>query len=424
MELAVGAFVALVAFALGFFGGRRTAPAAVPMADPLADAREAELSRARERILELERSGARLEAERVAVEARLAESLADTTQKQTELKLQFENLAHKILQKSTDTFRETGERNLQTLLNPLKEKLQEFEKKVETTYANESRERFALKEEIKRISELNQQMSLETQNLTNALKSDVKVQGSWGEFILERLLQRSGLREGEEYITQGEGLKLKTETGEHQKPDVILNLPDGKHLIIDSKVSLKSFEVFANAESDVERESARKAFLTSIYKHVDGLGAKHYSALEGLRTPDFVLLFMPLEPAFSLALQSDAELVEYAWNRRIAFVSPTTLLVTLGTVASIWKSERQNRHALEIAAQGGALYDKFVAFTEDLEKVGRTIADSQNAYTEAFKKLRDGRGNLMARAETLRKLGVKATKVLPERLAPNEDLPQ
>lgn len=335
---------------------------------------------------------------------------------------QFENLAQKILDQNTRKFQESGEKNLKDLLNPLKERLQAFEKKVDDTYRHDTQERSVLKHELERLAKLNQQMSQEAQNLTRALKADVKMQGNWGELILERLLSDSGLRAGEEYTTQGSGMGLKGSEGETLKPDVVINLPDGKHLIIDSKVSLKAYEAYANATEDGLRDGCLKELLTSVYKHVDGLASKHYSSLEGLRCPDFVFLFMPLEPAFALTLQSDKELVAYAWNKRVAFVSPTTLLVTLGTVASLWKTERQNRNALEIARQGGALYDKFVAFTTDLDRIGRTLGDAQRTYDEAVAKLHTGRGNLVARVETLRKLGAKSTKELSEKFSGEEAL--
>lgn len=335
---------------------------------------------------------------------------------------QFENLAQKILDSNSRKFQESGEKNLKDLLNPLKERLLAFEKKVDDTYRHDTQERSVLKHELERLAKLNQQMSQEAQNLTRALKADVKMQGNWGELILERLLSDSGLRAGEEYTTQGSGMGLKGSEGETLKPDVIINLPDGKHLIIDSKVSLKAYEAYANAAEEGLRDGCLKDLLTSVYKHVDGLASKHYASLEGLRCPDFVFLFMPLEPAFALTLQSDKDLVAYAWNKRVAFVSPTTLLVTLGTVASLWKTERQNRNAMEIARQGGALYDKFVAFTGDLDKIGRTLVDAQRTYDEAVSKLHTGRGNLVARVETLRKLGAKSTKELSEKFQTGDAL--
>lgn len=406
--LAVGLGFALLAFRLR--GGGAPAPTAGDAPELL-----------RERI-RLEKEVTRLETENRALQARLDTQRGELAEAHEQMKTQFENLAGKILETNSQKFREFGEKSFLQVLTPFREKVLEFQKTVQESYHTESRERFALKEELKRIVELNQRMTTEATNLTRALKADVKAQGNWGELILERLLEQSGLRKGHEYTIQGEGLGLKTEGGDHQRPDVILNLPDGKHVIIDSKVSLKSYEMHASAEAAEARDAATKAFLQSVYKHVDGLSGKNYASLTGLSAPDFVLLFMPLEPAFALALQSDGELVSYAWNKRVAFVSPTTLLVTLGTVASLWKTERQNKNALEIARQGGNLYDKFVAFTQDLERVGKSLEDSQRAYGDAVGKLRDGKGNLVARAETLRKLGAKTTKELSAKLTMDEDL--
>ncbi|MBS1983187.1 MAG: DNA recombination protein RmuC [Bdellovibrionales bacterium] len=391
------------------------------------------------RLLELEKNLVRLETENQLAEKRILEQkqhgeqrLREHQEEVSKLQAQsqtlFENIGNRILEQNTRRFAEQTEKlteqntkNLQGILAPLREKIGEFEKKVSDSYNNESRERFALKEELKRIVELNQQMTIEATNLTRALKADVKQQGNWGELILERLLMESGLREGLEYILEGEGMKLKTAEGDHQRPDVIIRLPDEKHIIVDSKVSLKSYEAFCSGQSDKDRARALKSFVDSVKRHVDGLSAKHYESLEGVRSPDFVLLFMPLEPAFALALQSDAGLVPYAWGKKVAFVSPTTLLATLGTVASLWKTERQNRNALEIARLGGSLYDKFVGFVSDLDKIGKNIEDTRRSYDEAFNKLRDGRGNLMVTAEKMRNLGAKASKSLDVKLVP-EDL--
>ena len=415
MATALSLLALLIGLGLGYFLGRRSVPASGPDAQTLQQL--ADLQRV---LLEAECSKAALEERAKNLSEQVSSHKKESDQLSEQLKAQFENLANRVLETNTRKLQEHGEKNLQTILSPLKERLQDFEKKVEETYRSETRERFALKEELKRIVDLNQQMTIEANNLTRALKSDVKTQGNWGELILERLLTRSGLREGEEYTTQGEGMKLKGSEGDHFKPDVIINLPDNKHLVIDSKVSLKSYEVYCNASDETLKTRGLKDYLDSIYKHTDGLSAKHYSSLEGLNSPDFVLLFMPLEGAFSLALQSDPDLVAYAWEKKVAFVSPTTLLVTLGTIASIWKTERQNKNALEIARQGGALYDKFVAFTDDLQKVGKTIEDSGRAYEEAMNKLSTGRGNLVARVESIKRLGAKSTKQLSPKLLPDD----
>ncbi len=323
----------------------------------------------------------------------------------------FENLAQKVLDTQARKLQDVGERNIQTLLAPLKERIQEFEKKVTDTYQNESRERFGLKKEIADMLRLNQQMSQDAKNLTQALKGDSKAQGNWGEIVLERILERSGLREGEEYTVQGRDLgELTDSEGKRLRPDVIINLPEGKHIIVDSKVSLTAYERAFSTEIEEDRKLNLQALQTSIYRHIDDLSGKHYQLLEKIQSPDFVLMFLPIEAVFSTVMQTDPEIFQRAWDKRIVLVSPTTLLATLRTVASLWKQELQNRNALEIARQGGALYDKFVGWVGDLEKMGQSIRQMDERYTEVMSKLSTGKGNLVARVEQIKKLGAKATK--------------
>lgn len=329
---------------------------------------------------------------------------------------EFENLANRVFTSTSQNFRETSEKNLQGLLSPLGERIKEFEKRVEDTYNKESREMFSLKESIKSIVEANQKITLETTNLTNALKGDVKTQGTWGEIVLERILEASGLRSGQEYVVQGTDLGLKSDDGRVQRPDVIVNIPDGKHLIVDSKVSLVHYERTMSASDDAARTGNVKLFLASLYQHIDGLAAKSYQNLNGISSPDFVMMFVPMEGAFSLALQADSQIFLHAWEKRIVLVSPTTLLATLRTVASIWNQERQNKNAIEIARQGGQLYDKFASFIEDLKVLGGNIEKSQNQYSSLMGKLSEGRGNLISRVERLRELGAKTTKEIPSEL--------
>lgn len=350
------------------------------------------------------------------------ESEKRLNEERNETEARFKLIAQEVLDASAQKVKTTQEERLGQLLNPLREKIQTFEKRVEESYQTESRERFALKEELHRMFDLNQKMSLETQNLTKALKGDVKVQGAWGEMILERLLEMSGLRKGEEYQTQSSSLSDQSEEA-RLRPDVVIHLPDQKHLIVDSKVSLKSFERSMSAESDEEKKLHTKAFIQSVNQHIQGLGAKHYSSLSKLNTPDLVLLFMPIEASFSMALQLDTEIFTYAWDRKIVLVSPTTLLATLRTVASLWRSERQNKNALEIARQGGGLYDKFVAFVSDLEAIGRNLDQTHKGYVEAMGKLSNGKGNLVSRVENLKKLGAKTQKSLDRSLF-DQDLPE
>ena len=338
----------------------------------------------------------------------------EVSQLEEKFKSQFENLAQKIFEEKQQKWGVESSRNIKELLDPLKEKISQFQIKVENTYRDESRERFALKKEIERIVQTNEQMSLEAQNLTKALRGDVKAQGNWGEVILQRLLEVSGLREGQEFTTQGRQMKLQSEEGKRQQPDVIVNLPDNKHLIIDSKVSLTHYENFVSAEDIEDKEKWLKQFQASIYAHVENLSGKKYQYNQKLVTPEFVLLFFPIEGAFSLAIQNDPKLFTFAWEKSIVIVSPTTLLATLKTIASIWKQEKQNRNALKIARESGLLYDKFVGFMTDLEKIGESIKRADNHYNDAFNKLRTGKGNIIGKVENLKTLGAKTSKKIDE----------
>jgi DNA recombination protein RmuC len=361
-----------------------------------------------------------IQAERGRFEADYDNLLEKLESKESELKAmhermqsEFENLANRILHQSAEKLTAANQQQMQHLLNPLKDRLTTFEKKVEDTYNSEARERFHLKKEIESLMQTNLRMSEDAQNLTRALKGDSKLQGNWGELILSRILESSGLREGEEFVVQGKELKLTDTDGKRFQPDVIVNLPDKKHIVIDSKVSLTAYERFVSAP-DEDRDAFLKQHLDSVTTHVRQLSAKHYQALNGLRTPDFVLLFMPLESAFSLAVQARPDLFNFAWDQKIVIVSPTTLLATLKTVASIWKMEQQNTNAVEIARQGGLLYDKFASFIEDMHKIGKQLDQANTAYTDAMNKLATGKGNLISRANRLQELGVKTKKELKE----------
>ena len=298
-------------------------------------------------------------------------------------------------------------------------KVKEFvEEKVEEKYVKEVKERSALMTEVKNLSDLNQQMRADAQSLTKALKGDSKTQGNWGELILEKILESSGLVKGEEYKTED---FYTNQTGGGSRLDVVINLPDDKQIIIDSKASLTAYTNYI--DTDVEQEKALhiKAHLTSVKNHIDLLSKKDYSQIPGLNTPDFVLMFMPSEPSFSFTLQNDPNIYNYAWDRKIIIVSPTTLLATLKTVASVWKQERQTKNALEIARQSGALYDKFVGFILDLEKIEKGLKTSQDAYTGAVNKLKSGSGNLIGRAEKIRILGAKTSKKIDAKYTDKND---
>ncbi|MBI4929465.1 MAG: DNA recombination protein RmuC [Bacteroidetes bacterium] len=326
---------------------------------------------------------------------------------------EFENLANKIFEDKSKKFTEQNKTNLENILNPLKENITKFEKKVDDTYKAEASERNSLKGEIKSLVTLNKQISEEANNLAKALKGDSKKQGNWGEIILEKVLERSGLQKGVEYEMQ---VSLTADDGKRVQPDVIIHLPDKKHIVVDSKVSLVAYELFVNAQTDEEREKNLQAHITSVKNHIKGLSEKNYQALGQLNTPDFVLLFMPIESSFSLAVQADNEIFNFAWERKIVIVSPSTLLATMRTIASLWKQERQTRNAIEIARQSGELYDKFVGFLGDLIEVGKKMDATKKTYEEAMNKFSGGRGNLIRRAETIKELGAKTTKDIPQSL--------
>lgn len=335
-----------------------------------------------------------------------------------QFKTEFENIANKLLEEKTTKFTEQNHKQLDTILSPFKEKLKDFEEKVDKVYKAESDERNTLKGVIGQLMELNKAMSTDTQNLTKALKGDAKKQGNWGEVVLERVLERSGLVRDREYRIQA---SLTGPDGNRLQPDVIIDLPDDKHLIVDSKVSLVAYERLVNCETDEEREAFAKEHIRSLKNHVMDLSSKNYHDLYQINSPDFVLLFVPIESSFSLAVQIDQELFNFAWDKRVVIVSPSTLLATLSTVASIWKQERQNKNVLEIARLSGAMYDKFVGFVTDLEGVGKNLRQSQNAYEEAVKKLSTGSGNLTNTAEKIKKLGAKAGKQLDQKFIDSEE---
>jgi DNA recombination protein RmuC len=326
---------------------------------------------------------------------------------------EFENLSSKILEEKSIKFTEQNRSNLDIILTPLKEKIKEFEERVEKSYKAESTERNSLKGEIISLIQLNKQISEEANNLARALKGDTKKQGNWGEVILERILERSGLVKGSEYEIQ---FSTSNEDGRRIQPDVIINLPDNKHIIIDAKVSLVAYEHFVNAANEDDRERFLKEHISSVRSHIRMLSEKNYFSSQELHTPDFVLIFMPIEPSFGIAVQADAELFNYAWDRKIVLVSPSTLLATLKTISAIWKQEKQTRNAMEIARVGGALYDKFANFLRDMENVGDKMKAAQKSHDEAMQKLATGSGNILKKVEELKRLGAKSTKDLPQNL--------
>ena len=331
-------------------------------------------------------------------------------ERQKQLRTDFENLANKILEAKSEKFTIQNKENLNNILNPLQEKIQLFEKKVEDTQKESISMHSALKEQLLGLKDLNQQMTKEATNLTRALKGDSKMQGNWGELVLERVLEKSGLEKDREYFIQQ---NFTREDGSRVLPDIVLHLPDNKKMIIDSKVSLTDYERYVNAE-DEERETHLKAHINSIKKHVDQLSEKKYEDLYDIESPDFVLLFIPIEPAFAVAINADNAIYNKAFEKNIVIVTPSTLLATLRTVDSMWNNEKQQQNAIEIARQAGALYDKFHGLVTDLTGVGKKIDDAKKDYSAAMNKLVEGKGNLIRSVEKIKKLGAKAKKSLPE----------
>jgi len=351
------------------------------------------------------------------------EKLELLEQARERLNTEFKNIAGEIFDAKHRTFKQESREQLDSMLKPLGERIKEFEKRVERTYNEESRERFSLIKEVKNLQGLNARISEDAVNLTNALKGHNKTQGTWGEVILERVLEKSGLTKGREYELQ---VSLKSADGRRLQPDVVVHLPESKDVIIDAKVSLTAYERFSATDDEAEKQEAIKSHIQSIRGHVKRLGDKDYQNLESVRTLDFVLLFIPVEAAFSLAVQEDDALFSDAFDRNIVVVAPSTLLATLRTIQNIWRYEHQNRNAQEIATRAGALYDKFVNFIADLDDVGTRLASAQSAWDNAHNKLTSGRGNLVKRAEDLRELGARASKFLPKNLVemPRRDDPK
>lgn len=362
---------------------------------------------------ESEKQLAELNADYRNLKERLQEQKQEFEQLREKFEVQFENLANKILDEKSKKFTEQNREKLDQILKPLGEKIEQFKKQVADSYEKETRDRVSLKEQIIKMAELNQKMTDEAKNLTKALKGDSKKQGNWGEVILQRILEKSGLRKDHEYEIQQ---SHTTEDGRRLQPDVVIRLPDEKRLIVDSKVSLTAYERYVSADDDLEQEKALKDHVQSVRAHVKGLSSKNYQKIYEGKSPDFVLLFIPVEPAFAAALQGAQDLYQEAFERNIVIVSPSTLLATLATIDNIWKQEYQNKNAMEIASRGGALYDKFQLFVESMQDIGQRIDQTQKSYDTAMNRLTTGNGNVMRQVEMLRELGAKVSKQLPEEL--------
>jgi DNA recombination protein RmuC len=384
---------------------RRVEPLELEVRDlgaQLADLRESSSARLRE-----------LETRLSAEQSQSAEKLALLTSAREELSNQFKSLASDILEEKSKRFSEQNQQSLGLLLDPLKEKIVEFRGKVEEVYVQEGKDRSALAEQVRHLMSLNQVLSQEARNLTSALKGSVKVQGDWGELILERILEASGLQKGIAYRVQQTESR---EDGTSVRPDVVIDLPADRHLVVDSKVSLVAYDKYVSAEDEPSRKAALDEHLRSIRRHMEGLSKKHYQELHGLDSIDFVVMFVPIEPAFTLAVSQDEELFPQAWKRNVLLVSPSTLLFVVRTVAYLWTQEARNRNAQDIAQRGAELYDKFCGFVEDIEAIGARLRQAQQSYDAASSKLSVGKGNLVRQAEMLRELGLKPRKALPEKL--------
>lgn len=418
--LALLTAVGVAAIVVLLLQGQKLRLAKLSSAERLA-AREADLRQLHEQHDQLRQERDALASE---LQARREENVSlrtslDMEKRQTEEKLKllqeseqklsvaFKNIANEIFEDKSKKFTSVNRDSLATVLGPLQEKIQHFEKRVEETYDKESKERFSLAREIRNLQELNARISEEAVNLTNALKGDNKAQGSWGEFVLESILEKSGLVKGREYEVQ---VNLRSEDGSKLQPDVIVHLPEQRDIIIDSKVSLKAWDAYCAAEESGRKGELLKQHIQSLRLHVKNLAGKDYQNLPGVNSLDYVFLFMPIEAAYSEAVREDADLFQFAFERNIIFVVPSTLLTTLKTVQNLWRLAQQSQNAVEIAEKAGALYDKFVAFAQDLEAVGDRIDATRKTYDQAFNKLKSGRGNLIRRTEMLRELGAKTSK--------------
>ena len=362
---------------------------------------------------ELHASIATLTAQLEAQQAQSIEKIALLNDAKDQLSNQFKVLANSIFEEKSRQFNEQNQNSLDNILSPLKTKLHEFQGKVEEVYVQEGKERSALAQQVKQLMELNQQLSSDAHHLTNALKGQAKTQGNWGEFILERVLENAGLIKGNHYKTQE---SYTREEGTRAQPDVIVYLPEGKHLVIDSKVSIVAYNDYANSDDEAVKLAALKRHLDSIKTHMTQLSSKNYHDLYQLKSLDFVIMFIPVEPAFMLAVTHDNDIWQQAWTKNVLLVSPSTLLFVVRTISHLWRQEQQTQNAHDIAKRGGQLYDKLVGFVADLEDVGKRLQQAQKSYDEAFGKLTTGQGNVVAQAQKLKSLGIKTNKALPASL--------
>ncbi len=369
---------------------------------------------------ELISKNSQLETDNFNLNSKLKEHKEEVDQLQKKFTLEFENIASKLLKQNSTDFAEANQKRLSEILNPLKENIKTFEQKVGDNYEKELKERTSLIEQIKSLEKLNTRMSEDAHNLTRALKGDNKIQGNWGELILGKILESTGLMEGEEYITQ---YSTTNDEGSRIQPDILIKLPENKHIIVDAKVSLIAYQDYINTDDKEEQILHLKNHVISVKNHIKGLSEKHYTTGKGIDSPDFVLLFMPIESSFGLVMRADNELYQFAWDKKVVIVTPSTLLATLRTIASVWKQDKQTKNAIEIARQAGALHDKFIGFIEDMEKIKKSLDQSKDSYDKAFSKLKSGNGNLIDATLKLEKLGAKTKKQISiESLPENKNL--
>lgn len=371
------------------------------------------LTEKEELIISLTRDISTYQANNTNLQEKLEKQKEDITKLHERFSLEFNNLANKIFEEKSNKFVEQNKNNLDIILKPFHERIGEFQKKVEETYVNGAKERYSLKEEVKRLADVNQQVSKEANALTKALKGESKTQGNWGEVILESILEKSGLSKGREYVVQS---SYTNEENRRLQPDVVVHYPGERSIIIDAKVSLVAYEKYVSAEDDAEKNTYLKEHMQSIRNHIKELSEKNYQDIYAIKTLDFVMMFMPVEPAYLLAIQQDSELWAYAYERRILLISPTHLIASLKMIESMWRQEYQTQNVMKIAEEGGKLHDEFVRLIENLVNLGKRLDDAQKFYQNTMKKISEGRGNLVSRVDRLQKLGVRAKKTLPENI--------
>ncbi len=422
LYLAIGILIGGVITGLFLFfkKGKQDAKAEILISD--LQKTETELNTEREKYTNSMSEISKLDTMNINLQEKLDDQKKELKELQAKFTDAFKNLANEILEEKTKKFTEQNRANLDELLSPLKEKIKDFETKVEQTNEKNRMSHTSLVEQIRSLEKLNKKISDDANNLTKALKGESQIQGNWGEVILERILEESGLRKGIEYEAQAKGMGLKSEEGSTSKPDFVIKLPENKHVIVDSKVSLVHYERMVSAETEEQKQCYLKALNTSIKSQIDDLYKKNYQDLKGLNSPDFVMLFVPIEGVFAVIMQHDNTIYQYAYDKQIVIVSPSTLLATLRTIAFIWRQENQTKNAVEIARQGGALLDKLNGFIDDLEKIDINLKRTQGAYSDAIKKLSTGSGNLIARAKRIEALGAKAKKQIPEKFINEETM--